>query len=769
MPRMTVVSPSSYYSQKKSLIYTSSCLLGFRMAIYTYAKNKLGFLQIVRLTMTTTLLEKKIDELEVLVNDCFKGIPKLDVLNSLPSVKDFFSSDAPSFFEGLCEEEEIVVKSIIAIGQAKKVFAHAHLTHGVESRFQELIRQLIPIERFYAELGGIIGYHWQVLKLMKGSIEKTCNAAYHRPQGIDISESNMEVAKATLCGIKHLPDIAEIYPVGGAADRLRLHDERTGLPLPAARLVFCGKTLLEWLISDLQAREYLYYKIFKEQTITPIAMMTSHEKDNHAQILAICEENHWFGRNKENFRFFCQPSVPAINKKGEWCLKGPLSPLFKPGGHGVIWKLARDEKVFEWLFALGRKKALVRQINNPIAGCDHGLLAFSGLGCREDKIFGFASCSRRVKASEGVNVLIEQKQDANKKLILTNIEYCDFKKFQIIDEPVEEGSIYSKFSSNTNILFADLKAILEAVVKSPLPGMLVNFKKSIYRLENGRIVEEEMGRLESTMQNIADCFEADDENRLQTFLTYNERRKTISTIKRELVLGSSLLETPDGCFLDLLKNGRDLLVDQCDFDVPEVHEPATFFSKGPSFIFLYHPALGPLYEIIAQKIRGGKLARGSEMRLEIAELDMEDLSLEGSMFICAETLMGHHEEGVLKYSELSGKCTLKGVKVINQGIDWEASNVFWSGEITRKECLTLIIKGNGEFHAENVIFKGDINIEVESGTKVTAMMKNGKLEMIIEKIEQPTWQWDYEVREEAHPFLRCAKKYRTSAIARLAT
>lgn len=42
-----------------------------------------------------------------------------------------------------------------------------------------------------------------------------------------------------------------------------------------------------------------------------------------------------------------------------------------------------------------------------------------------------------------------------------------------------------------------------------------------------------------------------------------------------------------------------------------------YLEKGPGFIFLYHPALGPLWDVIAQKIRGGALMVGSELVLEV--------------------------------------------------------------------------------------------------------------------------------------------------------
>ena len=52
----------------------------------------------------------------------------------------------------------------------------------------------------------------------------------------------------------------------------------------------------------LQAREYLYYKLFGAQYVTPVAVMTSDAKDNHARMLALFQQHNWFGRGKEAFR-----------------------------------------------------------------------------------------------------------------------------------------------------------------------------------------------------------------------------------------------------------------------------------------------------------------------------------------------------------------------------------------------------------------------------------------------------------------------------------
>ena len=46
--------------------------------------------------------------------------------------------------------------------------------------------------------------------------------------------------------------MGEIYPLGGAGDRLGLVDEATGECLPVAMLPYCSRTLLEGLVRDLQ-------------------------------------------------------------------------------------------------------------------------------------------------------------------------------------------------------------------------------------------------------------------------------------------------------------------------------------------------------------------------------------------------------------------------------------------------------------------------------------------------------------------------------------
>ncbi len=664
------------------------------------------------------------------LKNCKDDRQRLNLLQnvSLPSVEYMWKD----------EKEELILRSLMVIEQEDLILS-------VES-VRELIQDLIPVEEFYRNMGGIVGYHTTMMNLWSSSQDLMENKTYFHPSGIDISLPIPSVLDYIVDGIRALPELAELYPVGGAADRLSLIDPKTQAALPAAKLVFCGKTLLEGLIADVQAREYLYYKIWDHQIVVPVAMMTSREKDNHEHIHSICEHKKWFGRPKDSFQFFCQPTVPLIDKEGKWCCSSQRKLLMKPGGHGVVWKVAQENGVFDAWESAGKKKILVRQINNPIAGCDYGLLAFIGKGHRENKTFGFSSCLRQVQCAEGVNVLLEQKTPQGNLYCLTNVEYCNFKRCGIEDVPREEDSSYSVFPSNTNILFADIASIQQITGHCPLPGMIINLKKMCTD------EEKEVARLESTMQNIADHFvdsspEPPCEESLKTYLTFNARRKTISTTKKEYIPGGSLLETPEGCFYDLLHNAYDLLVNHCQFNVPSPPEQQDYISRGPSFVFLYHPSLGPLYSIIGQKLRGGTLALHGEIQLDIAEIDAEDLTVDGSLLITAEQSMGHLENGLIHYSNQTGKCRLKKVIIQNLGIDRSTTRSYWGNEISRQEACQIVLCGDGEFIAEDVTLAGDMQIIVESGYRVTAVEREGKLHLIHEKKQGASWSWQYHLHE----------------------
>lgn len=633
---------------------------------------------------------------------------KLDILGGF----EYPSKILQTYCHGLQPECLVVIKSLIAAGQGENLFSRLDELPEPFEALRSLVQSLIPVEKFYEPIGGLVGYHLVVLQLiLQKQIEHEMR--YLKPEEVDISKETPEVLKFIRQGIEALPQMAEIYPVGGAGDRLNLVDEASGEPLPAGQLLFMGRTLLEGLVRDLQAREWLVEKLNQKTVITPILLMTSDEKHNDQRMREICERNAWFGRPKESFFFINQPLVPVITSDGVWALKAPLQLLTKPGGHGAIWKLAIDSGAIEWLKGQNRTHALVRQINNPIAGTDAGLLAFVGVGIAQKKAFGFASCSRLLNTAEGMVVLVEEGGHYH----LGCVEYTDFAKHGIEDVPDRPGSPYSAFPANTNLLFVDIDVVEEAAGKNPIPGMLINLKT---KNSDGTA----SCRLESLMQAVADEIVDPDPKALRSYLTHNTREKTISVTKQSHEPGKSVVGTPEGALYDQLKNARELLR-KCEMGAPGLSS----FGEPP-FLFSYHPALGPLYSIISQKVLGGELMPGAELQLEIAELLLHSCRIQGSLLIRAESFK-------------RGRCYLYNVVVRNKGIDRSQKNIYWKNQIKRHEAFEIILQGESEFFAEDLELDGDHKIEVPHGHRTIAYKKEGRIFFRTEKIATPSWSWNY--------------------------
>jgi hypothetical protein len=97
--------------------------------------------------------------------------------------------------------------------------------------------------------------------------------------------------------------------------------------------------------------------------------------------------------------------------------------------------------------------------------------------------------------------------------------------------------------------------------------------------------------------------------------------------------------------IDLLRGHQPLALPAsprhaCRAQVGSVDE---YLDSGPGFVFLAHPALGPLWRVIGQKLRGGSLAPRSELQLEAAEVCLRGVHVDGSLRVLADAPLGHLE------------------------------------------------------------------------------------------------------------------------------
>lgn len=64
---------------------------------------------------------------------------------------------------------------------------------------------------------------------------------------------------------------------------------------------------------------------------------------------------------------------------------------------------------------------------------------------------------------------------------------------------------------------------------------------------------------------------------------------------------------------------------------------------------------------------------------------------------------------MLKYDVSScrcARCKLENVQIRNKGIDWNSdTNVYWKHDVQRLEALKVVLHGNAEFEAVDVIIE----------------------------------------------------------------
>ena len=169
-------------------------------------------------------------------------------------------------------------------------------------------------------------------------------------------------------------------------------------------------------------------------------------------------------------------------------------------------------------------------------------------------------------------------------------------------------------------------------------------------------------------------------------------------------------------FYDLMRAAKELLT-ECHFVLPPDLPLEETVKEGPSFLFLYHPALGPLYSMIQQKLQGGSLAKGSELRLLLSHIEWRETAVAGSLQVIAEQPLGHFAGDRLIFSDCHGRAVFKRVRVENSGVDWRASSPYWRGIYTHHESCEIILKGKSLFVAEDVTIRGDVRIEVPDGER----------------------------------------------------
>jgi UTP---glucose-1-phosphate uridylyltransferase len=268
-------------------------------------------------------------------------------------------------------------------------------------------------------------------------------------------------------------------------------------------------------------------------------------------------------------------------------------------------------------------------------------------------------------------------------------------------------------------------------------------------------------RLESSMQNVADSLtsrlsmatqtKVDD---LATFLLLGDRKKMKSEIKSAPQPGRTPLTTPPSGLYDWNTAMRQLFT-ECRIIVPAAQSLEEFLRNGPSVLLSIHPAMGPFWDVIAQKISGGRFAEGSEVELEIAELSCKELAVDGSFRLIADTVTGPVKETEGRsFTDKVGRAKLSHLTVINTGVKNRDPRAVLNGTIDRSESCQIRLEGFSELVAEDVTIRGNFHLTVPNGKRaILTQVPSGGVATRFEDISTPGWTYAVEWNSGSDPIL----------------
>lgn len=161
--------------------------------------------------------------------------------------------------QGFKQEEIYALLCAVALDQTHVLVNTTTNPVSTPSKDQclALAHDLLRLDKFYNSLGGILGYQIKSLDLLSSTEDSTNHdIEYLMPSFLDLAKDGDDVKKAVYSGIQAVPHIAEIYALGGSGDRLGLQCPESGDLLPSAMLPYCGRSMLDSMIRDLQVMSY---------------------------------------------------------------------------------------------------------------------------------------------------------------------------------------------------------------------------------------------------------------------------------------------------------------------------------------------------------------------------------------------------------------------------------------------------------------------------------------------------------------------------------
>ena len=511
--------------------------------------------------------------------------------------------------------------------------------------------------------------------------------------------------QAAAWGLEELPRMAEVYPLGGAGDRLGLQDEVTRR-IPACASPSQRAYAHRGAASrSHHARESLCHKVHGTQHVTPVAVMTSAAKGRlHGAVSKLMEDNAVVRvhAEKEAFRLFSRPPwSPTVATRGgdAWCAetrRGRLAVALKPGGHGtnLETRLHDREASLPGSPPTDRRglPPFARSHATPWRARDTTILALSAARRpRRTGTMGFASAASDTSARPGVSVNPRSVGTGSGTCSygISNVErYTVLAQHGISDDPAAPGSTESRYRSRhqrpRTSVWRRSATRCSPPQREAFPGMLVEDLSPLRLASRTTAPRAVAWRLPCRTSRTSSPrvsegsawtrseWETSQRSCCTPFAVASRLRRRRSTIRPRrtsrrppAVLSWISSRTPRICSIGA---GVKHPPPGAPWSSTSPRVPGS--SSAPT------RRSGPLWDVTEQKIRGGALADRAEVRLEVAEMQWENVSVSARCWWRRKAPLGADAGSALKFDDHAcGRCRPPRRRDQRCGLDRRATSL----------------------------------------------------------------------------------------------
>lgn len=162
--------------------------------------------------------------------------------------------------------------------------------------------------------------------------------------------------------------VGAIIVAGGQGSRLGFNHPKGLYPIGP----LSGRTLFQFITDKLACLERKY------ATQIPLFVMTSPAV--HEETILFFQKHEFFGR-QNRIKFFCQPTMPALDAEtGKLLLQAKDQIFVSPNGHGGMLEAMQDAEILDLCATQGIDTLFYGQIDNPLSPtCSPALLGYHAI------------------------------------------------------------------------------------------------------------------------------------------------------------------------------------------------------------------------------------------------------------------------------------------------------------------------------------------------------------------------------------------------------